>query len=258
MKRSTSAADPWAVGVMSRTLILIAFVTAIAVPLGLVPIIPAVPFPSAEEGVEEAPALKIFSFNEPVPPTITVPLTNPTPTIPHVGIISGHLGNDSGAICPDGLQEVDVNKKIADLVVQNLLARGWRVELLEEFDERLQGYEADALLSIHADSCTFPGKSGFKVARAESKYDPWAEDELVRCLTVSYQEQTGLAFDANTITYDMKRYHVYNEIHADTPAAIIETGFMLDDRDLLTQHADLVAQGIAAGLICFVEGELAP
>ncbi len=255
MKRSTPAADPWAVGMMSRTLILMAFVVAIAVPLGWIPIIPAVPRAASEEGGGEAPVLKIFSFNEPAAPPATVPPAHPTPTIPHVGIIAGHLGNDSGAVCPDGLQEVEINKKIADLVVQNLLARGWRVELLQEFDERLQGYQADALLSIHADSCTFPGKSGFKVARAESKYDPWAEDELVRCLTVNYQERTGLAFDANTITYDMKRYHVYNEIHANTPAAIIEAGFMLDDRDLLTQQADLVAQGITDGLICFVEGE---
>ncbi|MCD4737772.1 MAG: N-acetylmuramoyl-L-alanine amidase [Anaerolineae bacterium] len=240
---------------MSRTLVLMAFLVAFAVPSGLLPIIPAIPHSPSAESEVKVPAFQVFSFSQPVSPTVTVPPPHPTPTIPHVGIIAGHLGNDSGAVCPDGLQEVEINKKIADLVVQNLLARGWRVELLEEFDERLEGYQADALVSIHADSCTFPGKSGFKVARAESKYDPWAEDELVRCLTVNYQEQTGLAFDANTITYDMKRYHVYNEIHADTPAAIIETGFMLDDRDILTQHTAVVAQGIIEGLICFVEGE---
>ncbi len=255
MKRATPVADPRAVGVMSRTLVLLAFLVAFAVPLGLLPIIPAIPFSPATESEGKVPAFQVFSFNQPVSPTATAPPTNPTPTIPHVGIIAGHLGNDSGAVCPDGLQEVEVNKKIADLVVQKLLARGWRVELLQEFDKRLEGYQADALLSIHADSCTFPGKSGFKIARAESKYDPWAEDELVHCLTVNYQEQTGLAFDANTITYDMKRYHVYNEIHADTPAAIIETGFMLDDRDILTQHTAVVAQGIIEGLICFVESK---
>ena len=257
MRKSKPAADPWAVGIMSRTLLILAFMAALAVPLGLLPIIPAVQS-SGEAGARETSVLQVFSFNEAVTPTVTALPVEPTPTIPHVGIIAGHLGSDSGAICPDGLQEVDVNKKIADLVVQQLLAQGWQVELLQEFDERLRGYQADVLLSIHADSCTFPGKSGFKVARAESPYDLSEEDKLVDCLSRIYAEQTGLEFDPHTITYDMRRYHVYNEIDANTPAAIIETGFMLDDRELLTQRTDLVARGITEGLACFLLAEPAP
>jgi hypothetical protein len=37
--------------------------------------------------------------------------------------------------------------------------------------------------------------------------------------------------------------------------AIIEAGFMLDDRELLVERPEIVAEGIAEGLICFVEGE---
>ena len=63
------------------------------------------------------------------------------------------------------------------------------------------------------------------------------------------------AFDADTITYDMTRYHAYYEIDKNTPAAIIEIGFMLDDREILTQRPDVVAQGIADGLRCFIESQ---
>jgi N-acetylmuramoyl-L-alanine amidase len=94
------------------------------------------------------------------------------------------------------------------------------------------------------------------VARAESSYIPGPEDHLVDCLSRYYAERTGLVFDPFTITYDMKRYHAYYEIDPSTPAAIIEVGFMLEDRDLLTQRPDIVARGIADGLICFVSGDL--
>jgi len=53
----------------------------------------------------------------------------------------------------------------------------------------------------------------------------------------------------------MTQYHAFYEINPDTPAAIIETGFMLDDRDLLVGQPELVAQGIVDGLVCFLNGE---
>lgn len=81
-----------------------------------------------------------------------------------MGIVSGHKGYDPGAVCPDGLTEAEVNYAIA-LEVTNLLARqGVQGDVLDEFDDRLTDYQADALVSIHADSCTIPGASGFKVA----------------------------------------------------------------------------------------------
>jgi N-acetylmuramoyl-L-alanine amidase len=241
------------VGTLIRGLVLLAFLAALAVPTGLLPIIPAV---RADEEVptDDGPGLAIIPLADPTP-TPTLAILSPTPAIPRVGIIAGHTGSDPGAVCPDGLQEVAVNSEIARRVVAQLQERGWQVDLLEEFDERLIGYRADAILSIHADSCTYPGKSGFKVARAESSYIPGAEDDLVNCISRHYQEVTGLPFDANTITYDMTRYHAYYEIDRDTPAAIIETGFLLDDRELLVEQPGLVARGIVNGLVCFVEEE---
>ena len=255
-KQRSGVKDPWAVGIAARVVVLLAFVAALAVPLDVLPIIAAMGR-QAEGGVVStggSSGQQIIPLPSPTPTSDPIAV-DPTPSVPHVGVIAGHAGNDSGALCPDGLQEVEINAEIARRTVEILQLRGWRVDLLEEFDDRLEGYDADALISIHADSCAYPGKSGFKVASAESSYVPEAEHELVRCVSQFYHEETGLPFDSNTITYDMTRYHAYYEIHEDTPAAIIEVGFMLDDRELLTERPDVVAQGIADGMICFVEGE---
>ena len=40
-----------------------------------------------------------------------------------------------------------------------------------------------------------------------------------------------------------------------TPAAIIEAGFMAADRDILLNQQDKVAQGIANGIVRFLETE---
>ena len=51
-----------------------------------------------------------------------------------------------------GYREVDINLNVASLVKEDLVAQGYDVDLLAEFDPRLTGYHALALVSIHADS----------------------------------------------------------------------------------------------------------
>jgi N-acetylmuramoyl-L-alanine amidase len=188
-------------------------------------------------------------------PTTTVPDTPDTPNGLHIGIVAGHAGYDPGAVCPDGLTEAEVNMVIAREVVAQLIHSGYQVDLLEEFDDRLPGYRADALVSIHADSCEVPGASGFKVARITDSAIPEAEDRLVDCLYREYEATTGLPRHPNSITDNMTNYHAFREIDFYTPGAIIETGFLLDDRNLLVHRPELVAEGIAAGLMCFLEDD---
>jgi len=252
MKKGTTSSDSWAVGWMIRVLVLVTFFTAFAVPMGWLDIIAVAS--EDERATAQVAGPIVIPLGTPEP-TATVTLFTPTPHVPHIGIIAGHSGSDSGAVCPDGLQEVDVNRDIARRVVALLSQYGWAVDLLDEFDVRLNGYQADALLSIHADSCNVPNKTGFKMTRAESGSATVAAEALVDCITRHYAARTGLAFDPYTITYDMTRYHAYYEIDHATPAAIIEAGFLLDDRELLTQHPDVVAQGIVDGIVCFIEGE---
>jgi len=182
-----------------------------------------------------------------------VPGTPDTPNGLHIGIVAGHTGYDPGAVCPDGLTEAAVNLVIAREVVAQLTHSGYQVHLLEEFDDRLPGYRADALVSIHADSCEVPGASGFKVARITDSAIPEAEDRLVDCLYTEYEATTGLPRHPNSITDNMTNYHAFREIDPYTPGAIIETGFLLEDRDLLVHRSGLIAQGIATGVMCFLE-----
>ena len=174
-----------------------------------------------------------------------------------IGTVSGHHGNDSGAVCGDGLTEAQVNYDIALRVASLLRADGYTVDVLDEFDSRLKGYQARLLLSIHADSCTYINDlaTGFKVARVLDSKTPEEDDRLVACITSRYKESTGLRFHANTVTRDMTQYHSFYEIDPQTPAAIIETGFLYLDRQILTHKPESVAQGIYGGIQCFLNGD---
>ena len=174
-----------------------------------------------------------------------------------VGIVAGHWKNDSGAVCADGLKEVDINLNIATLVQKILVDQGYQVDLLQEFDPRLDGYQAAALVSIHNDSCDFINNeaTGFKVAAAFASKNPERTAQLISCMRARYAASTGLPLHSTSVTQDMTSYHAFGEISENTPAAIIETGFMNLDRTLLTQQPEKVAQGVAAGILCYLQNE---
>jgi N-acetylmuramoyl-L-alanine amidase len=172
-----------------------------------------------------------------------------------IGLVAGHWQNDSGAVCADGLQEVDVNLDVAERTAGLLRRAGYQVDLLAEFDPRLEGYQADVFLSIHADSCVY-GVSGFKLARLPDSQVGAETDRLVDALYREYAQVTGLEPHYDTITYDMREYHAFREISPETPGAIIEIGFLGEDRAVLTRRPDLVARGIARGVIAYLQETL--
>jgi len=179
-----------------------------------------------------------------------------------IGIVAGHAGNDPGAVCEDGngnatLTEAEVNLKIAAIVQQKLIEKGFQVDLLREFDSRLNGYRALAIISIHNDSCEYinDDATGFKVAAALNTPDFNRANRLTSCLVDRYYRATGLTFHAGSITGDMREYHAFREIDPSTVAAIIETGFLNLDRDLLTRETDRVAAGVVDGILCFANNE---
>jgi N-acetylmuramoyl-L-alanine amidase len=187
--------------------------------------------------------------------------TTPQPQL-RIGIVAGHMGNDSGAVCTDEngritLREADVNFEIATLVQKSLAARGYQVDLLNEFDTRLNGYRAVALVSIHNDSCEYINDqaTGFKVTASLETRDVNRAQRLTACLADRYQQITGLTFHANSITEDMTKYHAFSEIDPNTITAIIETGFMNLDRQLLTEQPERIAEGVTQGILCFINNE---
>jgi N-acetylmuramoyl-L-alanine amidase len=188
-------------------------------------------------------------------------VATPQPQL-RIGIVSGHAGNDSGAVCRDNngnvtLTEADVNMNIATRVQKILTDEGYQVDLLNEFDTRLNGYRAVALVSIHNDSCEYVNDeaTGFKVAAAVNTHDFNRATRLTECLRERYQNVTGLHFHAGSITNDMRGYHAFSEINPNTIAAIIETGFLNLDQDLLVKETDKVAYGVARGILCFARNE---
>jgi N-acetylmuramoyl-L-alanine amidase len=197
---------------------------------------------------------------QPAAPMVEVEANAPTRT-PRarklIGIVAGHWMNDSGAVCSDGLTEVEINLNIASLVQKILREKGYDVDVLAEFDSRLNAYEADALISIHADSCGYYGDqaTGYKVATSLAKYQPEQSTRLTACLRGRYGTHTGLAVHSLSVTPDMTDYHAFFEIDPMTPAAIIETGFMNLDRQFLTEKPDIAAQGIVSGIVCFLDNE---
>ncbi len=187
--------------------------------------------------------------------------STPQPPL-RIGIVAGHSGNDSGAVCVDStgkvtLTEAEVNLKIATLVQKKLVEDGFQVDLLNEFDTRLNGYRAVAVVSIHNDSCEYINDqaTGFKVAASLSTRDVNRANRLLACLVDRYHAATGLPFHPGSITADMTSYHAFSEIDPNTVAAIIETGFLYLDQEILTQHTDQVADGVVSGILCFVNNE---
>jgi N-acetylmuramoyl-L-alanine amidase len=188
------------------------------------------------------------------------PTLLPTPNwARRIGIVAGHRGpeNDPGAVCPDGLTEAEINFNVAQLVVQSLRGRGYSVDLLDEFDPRLDGYQAAALISVHANTCqTWPDGevvSGYLIAAPSARISSRGNDEiLVDCVSRHYALASGLE-RREGVTVDMTDYHSFREIHSLTPAAIIELGFMLADRAIMADQPDLLARGITDGVLCFLE-----
>jgi N-acetylmuramoyl-L-alanine amidase len=189
------------------------------------------------------------------------PLVTPLPQL-RIGIVAGHSGNDSGAVCRDAtgevnLTEADVNMQIASLVQRRLVDLGFQVDLLNEFDTRLNGYRAVALVSIHNDSCEYVNDlaTGFKVAASMDTRDINRATRLTACLVDRYQSATDMKFHAGSITADMREYHAFSEIDPNTITAIIETGFLNLDREILTTQTERVAEGIVQGILCFANNE---
>ncbi len=188
-------------------------------------------------------------------------IASPQPQL-RIGIVAGHNGNDSGAVCTDengnvNLTEADVNLKIANIVRDRLISLGYQVDLLNEFDTRLSGYRAVALVSIHNDSCEYINDqaTGFKVASSMETRDLNRAQRLTACLVDRYTRITGLTFHAGSITADMREYHAFSEIDPNTVTAIIETGFLYLDRDILTRETDRVAEGVIQGILCYINNE---
>ena len=137
-------------------------------------------------------------------------VSTPLPPL-RIGIVAGHLGNDPGSVCVDANDEVtlteqEVNLKIATLVQNSLTARGFQVDLLQEYHTHLAGYFGAALVSIHNDSCDYINDqaTGFKVAAALDTRDLNRANRLTACLVDRYipRHRADVPFRQHHARYD--------------------------------------------------------
>lgn len=200
-------------------------------------------------------------------------LPSPLPTfssVQKVGIITGHSGPplnpafeiDPGAICDDNndgipeLTELSINTAVAQRLAGLLLQEGFEVDMLEEWDDRLDNYRASALVSIHTNTCENLGfgANGFNVQGSSNAAVRDRDEILVNCVVQTYGVSTGLPRHFGT-SPDLIDYHVFREVSIDTPTIIVELGFMFADRQTLIERPDHMALGIANGLLCFLKPE---
>ncbi|MFZ1399568.1 MAG: N-acetylmuramoyl-L-alanine amidase [Candidatus Promineifilaceae bacterium] len=239
------------VRLLGRNLPIVLFLLVALVGMGLTYWFFSPPEATAELIANSSSSSLSAPFYKPVPAKPVLQRLSQSPGPIRIGLIAGHKGSDSGAVCDDGLTEVEVNLNIAEKVAGALLAQGIHADILDEFDSRLGNYGGTAVISIHADSCVYFNElaTGYKVA-ATSRTD---SVRLQSCMESAYQQATNLSYHANTITPHMTDYHAFRTIPEGVPAIIIETGFMNLDRALLTTNADVPAAGILSGIQCFLD-----
>jgi hypothetical protein len=160
-----------------------------------------------------------------------------------------------------GWMEWQVNLAIAKEAQKLLEAEGVGVTLLPAI---LPGvYKADAFVAIHADqNPSMPWASGFKVA--SSAFDESKKaSRLAQLMREEYRQATWL--DQETyIPLSMPYYYAFNSekflhvVHPDTPAIIIETGYLPNPRDraIITTNPQMAAAGIANAVLKFLEEEI--
>jgi len=172
-----------------------------------------------------------------------------------IGILAGEWKNSTGEVCADGIIEVDINLNIANRVKLDLEDRDFQVDLFPEFDLDLLNYDADVLVAIYSGSCLqkpLP-PSGFKIGTSLTAENPEVINQLAVCLAENYQESTHLPFSYEVINPDHSSYHIFRDVHPDTPAVLIEIGMLSTDRNLIENKTTSIVDGITAGIECFLE-----
>jgi hypothetical protein len=157
----------------------------------------------------------------------------------------------------NGVKEVDINLDIANRVKAILVPKGIVVDVLPTTIP--PGYLADAFVALHGDGDGSGERSGFKMAYV-TRRTPYEQD-LLLSIKDTYKKQTGLEYDAGSVSRSMLAYYAMSwqrykwATNPHTPSVIMEMGYVSNDgdRELMTGHADVVAGAIASGIMRFLD-----
>ncbi|MCS6879810.1 MAG: N-acetylmuramoyl-L-alanine amidase [Oscillochloridaceae bacterium] len=245
--------------------VLLACLSFCGVPIAQAPLVPHTPPEPATATAVAAPTVGLAPE--------TAPIVTLDPAAPRrIGLQAGHwrieehpdeqasLRRFSGAYYR-GYDEWELNIIIARQTMERLEDAGVTVDLLPAMVP--PGYLADGFVSIHVDGATgaqAATRRGWKLAtpfRASAASLALAEE-----MSAAYPRITGLPEDPHGPSYDMRAYYAFayyryhHSIAPETPAVILEAGFMTHpaDRELLFGRPDLIAEGIARGVLDYLAG----
>lgn len=155
-----------------------------------------------------------------------------------------------------GISEVEINLDIAERVKTILEGKGFVVDVLPTTIP--PGYVADAFIALHGDGDGTGENSGFKMAFS-SRRTPY-DSALLESIKGAYGAATGLPWDPR-VTRAMSGYYAMSwqrnkyATAPHTPSVILEMGYVSNDhdRELMTERAEVVAGGIAEGIVRFLD-----
>lgn len=134
-----------------------------------------------------------------------------------------------------GINEVDVNLAVAQLLRDMLQNEGITVDLLPATVP--PKYKADLFVSIHADSSEDPERRGYK--SAVFRYERNKNDALLKqIIDKNYFYFSGLPDDDSNVSGSMLEYYAFNDkrfkhsVSRRTPAIIVEMGYLSNAEDL--------------------------
>jgi len=167
-----------------------------------------------------------------------------------------NLANNTGASAA-GVNEVDLNLKIAREVQSKLEEKGFLVDVLPATIP--PDYYADIFIAIHGDGSPNTAKNGFK--SSEARFDYTGKGKVLsQIMDEEYKKATGLAKDPN-ISRNMLYYYAFNwyryehALHPMTVGIIFETGFISNpsDRYFLTNNTIKSVDGLTNGILAYID-----
>ena len=159
----------------------------------------------------------------------------------------------------NGLDEVDLNRAVAQALKERLEAYGVTVELLSATPP--PSYYADLFLSLHADSVADPTRRGYKSAYFEPERNP-LEPRLKAYVDRAYLSASGFPDDHHNTTRNMHRYYAFNawryqhSVHPGTPALLVEMGYLSSEADMaFLDYPEQPAAALSRGIIEFLQAQ---
>lgn len=157
-----------------------------------------------------------------------------------------------------GKSEWEVNYAIAEKTKELLEKKGVVVDILPATIP--PEYWADVFVAIHADGSEDRTKSGFKIAGPRRDYTG-KRDMIINLLRDEYASATGLSWDEEGISRNMRGYYAFSwwrfdhAVHPMTPSIILETGFLTTPSDarLIVDSPEIPATALANALLRYLE-----